>query len=364
MNVITIIVTYNPDLKRFSQGFSSALMETDHVIVVDYNSQNKDLIKALCSSATNCEFIEMFFNSGIAHALRVGINYARKYEAKWFLFLDDDTILLKGSMAKALEIVDKLPEIIKQRIGTILLGSEEGYCNIKEIRYGIFSGTLIKGELVSKVCCRDEFFLDSADHDMYSRVRELGYLTLTIYCKLVNHRLGKMMWIPVASSILRKPTYYEPPWRYYYIVRNSTKLLIEGRIDFLFYLHQITDWGIKIIFVDGFKKFLRSLGLGLIHAFLDKFSYLDRFKVRVLKMDCKGCEYDVINEVDVLRLFDIVKIEYSGYLRGKTYHELKSTLEKLGFTCRVWAHNENALRIGLDRHGMLTCVKNREGLIR
>jgi len=60
MNVITIIVTYNPDLKRFSQGFSSALMETDHVIVVDNNSQNKDFIKALCSSATNCEFIEMF----------------------------------------------------------------------------------------------------------------------------------------------------------------------------------------------------------------------------------------------------------------------------------------------------------------
>jgi hypothetical protein len=83
-----------------------------------------------------------------------------------------------------------------------------------------------------------------------------------------------------------------------------------------------------------------------------------RYKVRVLKMDCKGCEYDVINEVDVLRLFDIVKIEYSGYLRGKTYHELKSVMEKLGFICRVWAHNEFALRVGLDRHGMITCAKN------
>jgi hypothetical protein len=62
---------------------------------------------------------------------------------------------------------------------------------------------------------------------------------------------------------------------------------------------------------------------------------LGKFRVRVLKMDCKGCEYDVINDVDALRLFDIVKIEYSGYLRGKTYHELKSVLENLGFTCRV-----------------------------
>jgi hypothetical protein len=91
---------------------------------------------------------------------------------------------------------------------------------------------------------------------------------------------------------------------------------------------------------------------------------LDRFKVRVLKMDCKGCEYDVINEVDVLRLFDIVKIEYNGYLRGKTYHELKSVLEKLGFICRVWAHGEFALRVGLDRHGMITCAKNPSMLLR
>ena len=81
-------------------------------------------------------------------------------------------------------------------------------------------------------------------------------------------------------------------------------------------------------------------------------------------MDCKGCEYDVINEVDVLRLFDIVKIEYSGYLRGKTYHELKSVLEKLGFTCRVWAHNEFVPRVGLDKHGTITCAKNPGMLLR
>jgi hypothetical protein len=91
---------------------------------------------------------------------------------------------------------------------------------------------------------------------------------------------------------------------------------------------------------------------------------LGKFRVRVLKMDCKGCEYDVINEVDVLRLFDIVKIEYSGDLRGKTYHELKSALEKLGFTCRVWAHNDGVLRAGLDRHGMITCAKNPNMLLR
>jgi FkbM family methyltransferase len=91
---------------------------------------------------------------------------------------------------------------------------------------------------------------------------------------------------------------------------------------------------------------------------------LGKFRVRVLKMSCNGCEYDVINEVDVLRLFDIVTIEYNGYLRGKTYHELKSVLENLGFTCRVWAHSEFVLRVGLDRYGMITCAKDPSMLLR
>jgi FkbM family methyltransferase len=62
---------------------------------------------------------------------------------------------------------------------------------------------------------------------------------------------------------------------------------------------------------------------------------LGDYKIKVLRMDCKGCEYDVINEIDMLRIFDIIKIEYSGYLRDKTCHELKKALENIGFKCRV-----------------------------
>ncbi len=82
---------------------------------------------------------------------------------------------------------------------------------------------------------------------------------------------------------------------------------------------------------------------------------ISKFKVRVLKADCKGCEYEIVDD-DALRLFDIVKIEYIS-LVNKTYHVLKEKLEAMGFKCRAWAHNDIALRIGLDRHGTLTCIK-------
>ena len=55
---------------------------------------------------------------------------------------------------------------------------------------------------------------------------------------------------------------------------------------------------------------------------------MSRFRVRVLKVDCKVCEYELVND-DSLKLFDIVRIKYSGYLANKTYHELMSKLERL-----------------------------------
>jgi FkbM family methyltransferase len=140
---------------------------------------------------------------------------------------------------------------------------------------------------------------------------------------------------------------------------------ISGRDGFVEFSYSTPmDGGASIYGGGKFKVRVRSMRLStLIKEVTDMGLDLDRFKVRVLKMDCKGCEYDVINEVDVLRLFDIVKIEYSGYLRNRTYHELKSVLENLGFMCRVWAHEPGAIRLGLDKAGTLTCVKSLNRLL-
>jgi FkbM family methyltransferase len=140
---------------------------------------------------------------------------------------------------------------------------------------------------------------------------------------------------------------------------------ISGRDGFVEFSYSTSMDGTASIYGGGrFKVRVRSMRLSmLIKEVTDMGLDLDRFKVRVLKMDCKGCEYDVINEVDVLRLFNIVKIEYSGHLRNRTYHELKSVLENLGFMCRVWAHEPEAIRLGLDKGGTLTCVKSLNRLL-
>jgi FkbM family methyltransferase len=141
---------------------------------------------------------------------------------------------------------------------------------------------------------------------------------------------------------------------------------ISGRDGFVeFSYSTLMDAGASIYGGGRFKVRVRSMRLPtLVKEVTGMGLDLDKFRVRVLKMSCIGCEYEVINEVDVLRLFDIVTIEYNGYLRNKTYHELKSVLENLGFTCRVWAHSEFVLRVGLDRYGMITCAKNPSMLLR
>jgi len=199
--------------------------------------------------------------------LRVGVNYA----TDWLLFLDDDTVPMDNAVGRVLGLINNLPGFVLDRVGAVLMGSVDGDCGIGEVRYGVFSGTLVRADVAVGVCCRDDFFLDQADHDMYSRIRELGYLTLGINCRLVDHRLGTKCW----SKILHKLIGYEPPWRYYYIVRNSTRLLIEGRMDPVFYIRQLIDWGVRILLADGPWRLIKPLGLGIIHAMLNELGYVE-----------------------------------------------------------------------------------------
>ncbi len=276
IGVAAVVVSRNPDLFRFKSVLDSIINRVKHVVIVDNNSDNKSFIKDLCNKLNKCSFIEVGFNSGIAYALMKGVHYVvNNYGLEWLLFLDDDTILLENAVNKVLSAYNGLPKFVKDRVGLIKLSIWNGDCRIYEILYGAFSGTLIKSDVALRTCCRVNFFLDQADHDLYARVRELGYLTLMMNCRLIDHRLGTEIRTPVLSKILRRRAIlYEPPWRYYYIVRNSTILLREGRIDFYFYARQLL-WGLRILYRDGIRKFVKPLGLGLAHALLNNEGFID-----------------------------------------------------------------------------------------
>ncbi|WP_243676407.1 glycosyltransferase [Vulcanisaeta distributa] len=276
--ITAIVVSHNPDITRLTLVLDSIIGQVFRVVVVDNGSRNVGEIEGLCRGVRGCDLIRLSFNSGIAYALMRGVRYAvNHFNPDWLLFLDDDTIVLNDTVKRALSIYEGLPKPVRDRVGLIKLGSWGNDCRVYEVLYEAFSGTLIRSDIAMKTCCRTNFFLDQADHDLYAKVREQGYLTLSINCKLVEHELGTKIWSPILSKIHGKDfIHYEPPWRYYYMVRNSTILFRERRMHSRIYLRQLLHWGLRIIFHDGFKRFLKPFGLGIMHALLNQEGYIDK----------------------------------------------------------------------------------------
>jgi rhamnosyltransferase len=101
--VAALIVAHNPDYTTFALVLGSVARQVDRVIIVDNGSDNRSSLEDLCKKLSNCEFIEVGFNSGVAHALKVGARHAAiKHHPEWLLFLDDDTVVLNDALNKSL----------------------------------------------------------------------------------------------------------------------------------------------------------------------------------------------------------------------------------------------------------------------
>jgi FkbM family methyltransferase len=79
----------------------------------------------------------------------------------------------------------------------------------------------------------------------------------------------------------------------------------------------------------------------------------------VLKMDCEGCEYDVIlNDYEHVRLFDEVYFEYHAF---KTKIPVEMLLKKLSkdFECKIVSDQEFYKRHGFSERflGLVKCIK-------
>jgi hypothetical protein len=81
----------------------------------------------------------------------------------------------------------------------------------------------------------------------------------------------------------------------------------------------------------------------------------------VLKMDCEGCEYDVIlNDYEHIKLFDTIIFEYHAYVTGIP---LKMLLKKLSkdYECKIVSDEEFSKRHGFSKKllGLVECIKRK-----
>jgi len=50
MGVVAMIVTHNPSLERFRVVLDLAIKQTNHVVIIDNNSRDRDEVEDLCSA--------------------------------------------------------------------------------------------------------------------------------------------------------------------------------------------------------------------------------------------------------------------------------------------------------------------------
>jgi len=286
--IVTIVWTYNPSTLTLSKCLSSVIADVNKIFVIDNGSRNRFEVEEICKSFPKVEFIEIGFNSGV-RALNIGISLALKERAELILLLDDDSYVKPGAIKKVLESYEKLYEasvqsyvlskvaIIKITENIKKLNRFRGCLVILPHHLMVFSGTFIKASILrdKEIKIREVFFLDQADFDFFYRLKKLGFITLIYVDELIERKLGTLQLIG------RKPRVYENSWRYYLIVRNSTILLLEKAMPPHFYFFQLIHYLYPLCFVEGFRKALRALIIGLAHGLFKKEGYIDPMYFKV-----------------------------------------------------------------------------------
>ncbi len=93
---------------------------------------------------------------------------------------------------------------------------------------------------------------------------------------------------------------------------------------------------------------------------------INKFKVNpanaVLKLDCEGCEYDIIlNDYEHVKLFKEVIFEYHAYVTNRSVTELISAINK-DFSCQLMNkefYKKYFNNYTKDQLGLMRCVRNR-----
>lgn len=228
MTFATIIVLYNCNIEKFSYVLQGIINQTDYLILV----KNDNTIFPLnLLNNSKIHLIDLHNNFGIAYAQNRGVEYARKLQAKYLLFSDQDTIFPENyiSMMKEKICSYQLNTIFapvffnntKNQIEPLATTIKESVIPISSqpisVLHAISSGTVISLIDFEKIGFFDEdLFIDYVDFEWCWRARHFGYSILCFPDIQINHNLGDNYKILFGKKVTIRSNF-----RYYYMIRNG-----------------------------------------------------------------------------------------------------------------------------------------------
>lgn len=237
MNVVSVVVTFNPCIKNLSNLIFELKNQCETIIVVDNNS--KVGVNSEINKDSSCILINLKNNQGIAYAQNIGINKAIELEADFILFFDQDSkisgsfvgdlisdykkISLENTKVAAIgpRFIDEnkgfyFPALKFNKYGLIDKFSVENISAPVEVSFLISSGTLVSVESLKAIgLMKEEFFIDFVDTEWCFRALSMGYKIYMSEKAVMKHSVGDD-----TISFLNFKIPVHSGYRRYYRIRN------------------------------------------------------------------------------------------------------------------------------------------------
>lgn len=219
-NTAIIIVTYNPQ-EDFSSVLRRASAIVTNVIIVDNCSTNIEYLQNLLTT-TDVQLICNDKNYGIAYALNQGLKQAITLSLEWAITLDQDSLPDFNILESYNDIIREMDNFLYP-IGLVGISYKENKLNNNTTAITkktlITSGLLHKIDILSKVgFYREDYFIDYVDFEFSLRCNKLGFKTILINKKLLEHHLGTPKEKKLGGFSIHSTNHN--PTRRYYMSRN------------------------------------------------------------------------------------------------------------------------------------------------
>lgn len=282
--IIVIIVSYNPDPKKIRATISSLESQVDKIILVKNSKENLFL-----PTSSKIEVIQLTSNFGIAYAQNRGIDLAKKQNANFILFSDQDTIYPTDYVENCFKSynrhskIKKIAAVVplfynenKQQMSQIMITKTKAMTpvigDVYELAHAISSGSFCPMEAILDIGTMNErMFIDYVDNEWCWRATKKGYVILCDTSIVINHSMGDSF----KYFMGRKFVVYSN-FRYYFFFRNSFYLLFHSNLfSFLESIKFLNYTNMKIVIffitnglkIDNFRLLRKAIKKGMFNTF-------------------------------------------------------------------------------------------------
>ena len=276
MNVVAIIILYNPDLTKLQRLYDSVVSQVSAIVFVDNSpladiqAKNQQWLNNLDNKV--CHYVSMGQNVGIATAQNQGIKLAKALQAEFVSLFDQDSVLPNRMVDNLLAMYKKIkkqhqkvavisPAFIDEKTNELsklirhqgLKVNKISLDNALEFEvtdYAIASGSLIPIDNFDNVgMMQDDLFIDWVDIEWGLRAKKLGYLSYTVPNVVMRHNIGDE-----SVSIGSKNINLHSDFRNYFIVRNSVYLGLYSDLSINFRVIQLSKTPLYVLFYSYHSK--------------------------------------------------------------------------------------------------------------